>query len=329
VLDWCVCLLLGPLFFCLVSLVQAVGLLEDETDLWSTFSSGLEPLDAALGGGIRPGMITEVVGPSGVGKSQFCMSLVAHALLSTSSSVIVVDTEGKFSPSRLREILTGLGSESTDALSRVHLLRVSTSSELSSAVSGLDTSVMDLDANIVIIDSIAALARRDFDSSAVRERQSLLSEIATSLKRTAEVFKVAVVATNQVAGCFADGESYLGGSARPALGNTWAHCVNTRLLLEHFGGDDVARIVTIAKSPNAPSVGVAFAIGGSGVIATSRDVVAPSRFPSSSSSSLAIALGGEHLVAPEPAVDLSEFVTDAELVAALEQVTTSPAGRVL
>ena len=40
---------------------------------------GQPGLDAALRGGQPPGAITEVVGPSGVGKTQLCMGAVLNA----------------------------------------------------------------------------------------------------------------------------------------------------------------------------------------------------------------------------------------------------------
>ena len=42
--------------------------------------TGLPALDAALGGGIRMGIVTEIVGPAGAGKTQLCLCLAAAAL---------------------------------------------------------------------------------------------------------------------------------------------------------------------------------------------------------------------------------------------------------
>ncbi len=64
-------------------------------------------LDSALGGGLPMGMLTELVGPPGVGKSQFCMMATVMALLPSEfggikegSGVVYVDTERKFSSTR-------------------------------------------------------------------------------------------------------------------------------------------------------------------------------------------------------------------------------------
>ena len=41
--------------------------------------TGIDPLDAHLGGGLRPGSITEFVGLAGVGKTEMCLALTAQA----------------------------------------------------------------------------------------------------------------------------------------------------------------------------------------------------------------------------------------------------------
>jgi hypothetical protein len=56
-----------------------------------------------------PSFITEIVGPAGVGKTQACLSLAAHACVPVAfgglgGTVAYVDTENAFSPSRLVEV---------------------------------------------------------------------------------------------------------------------------------------------------------------------------------------------------------------------------------
>ena len=73
--------------------------------------TGLHSLDEALHGGIQPGTITELVGRAGVGKTQMCLTLTALATLpptnvaTSANSVVYVDTEQKFDPSRLVQII--------------------------------------------------------------------------------------------------------------------------------------------------------------------------------------------------------------------------------
>ncbi|KAK4850665.1 hypothetical protein QYF36_008793 [Acer negundo] len=69
----------------------------------------LKGLDAALCGGIPFGVLTEVVGPAGIGKTQFCLKLSLLAALPAhygglDGRVIYIDVESKFSSRRMIEI---------------------------------------------------------------------------------------------------------------------------------------------------------------------------------------------------------------------------------
>ncbi|CAK9170196.1 unnamed protein product [Ilex paraguariensis] len=69
----------------------------------------LKGLDAALCGGIPFGVLTELVGPAGIGKTQLCLKLSLLASLPSSygglgGRVIYIDVESKFSSRRLVEI---------------------------------------------------------------------------------------------------------------------------------------------------------------------------------------------------------------------------------
>ena len=129
--------------------------------------TGLSGLDQALGGGLAAGTLAEVCGAPGVGKSQLCLSCCASALLRTPTgggpAVIYLDTELKFSPERLEEILSARQSSSnTDALmDKIIVKRISTVKDLYSDIENLEAAVISHGVTLVVIDSIAALARRE------------------------------------------------------------------------------------------------------------------------------------------------------------------------
>ncbi|CAM6121456.1 unnamed protein product [Calypogeia fissa] len=112
---------------------------------------------------------------------------------------------------------------------------------------------------LLVIDSIAALFRTDFDNrtiSALTGRGNLFFQISSKLKKLAEKYNLAIVVTNQVIDYFepteaprrrdaAPGASLAavgtaavlftsGRRVVPSLGILWAHCVNTRLFLSRF-----------------------------------------------------------------------------------------------
>lgn len=97
-----------------------------------------------------------------------------------------------------------------------------------------------------MIDSVAALFRSEFDNtpSDLKRRSSLFFKISSKLKSLANRFGLVVVVTNQVVD-FVGPDDGLNGlrvgnlgclysSGRrvcPALGLSWANCVNSRLFL--------------------------------------------------------------------------------------------------
>ncbi|KAF8758192.1 hypothetical protein HU200_010634 [Digitaria exilis] len=86
---------------------KALALLEERVRLGGggRLATTLCGLDEALGGGIPMGKLTEVVGPSGIGKTQFCLKLALLAALpeyygGLDGRVVYIDTESKFSSRR-------------------------------------------------------------------------------------------------------------------------------------------------------------------------------------------------------------------------------------
>lgn len=113
----------------------------------------------------------------------------------------------------------------------------------------------------------------------------MLGQQAARLKYLAESFRIPVLVTNQVTTAFGSASERgadfafqqadaagASGSQRgrrvesqlvAALGTKWAHCVNTRLLLEAAEG---GRWVTIAKSAGASHSTVPYAVTPAGVV---------------------------------------------------------------
>ena len=282
----------------------------------------LAPLDDALGGGVPTGSISELVGPAGAGKTQMCLTLACACAApkrcgGLESGVVFIDTEQRFSSQRLAEIARAKFPETLsptsapdaasaerelDALtSRVLVLTPSTLSEMLQRLNGLEEALIDRGVRLLIVDSVAALARAQFGRGQLTQRQELLGQIASALKQLAERLGMAAFVTNQVTtrvgarvrhahdtagggGDAADADSP--GPVTAALGTKWAHCVNTRLVLEgsmdgvegegreekgddggRGGGDGgdaagdevgarfVARVIKVVKSPRCPLVG--------------------------------------------------------------------------
>eukprot|EP00752_Nemacystus_decipiens_P003321 g3073.t1 len=258
----------------------AASLLRERREAGGSFfvRTGLPAIDDALQGGLPTGMITELVGPAGIGKTQTCLVMAAQACLPANlgglgedAGVVYLDTERKFSPDRLVEIASArlpehYGEFSPGGLERllnqVTVYTIDGSSALLEQLESLQTRIIEGNVRLIILDSIAALARREFAREETITRQELLTRQAAVLKSLAYTFSAVVVVTNQVTTSFSSASGLQGGrhniashknsSSRagnpafetevsggrgesyiiPALGNTWHHCVSNRLILE-------------------------------------------------------------------------------------------------
>ncbi|XP_036887581.1 DNA repair protein RAD51 homolog 2 isoform X2 [Sturnira hondurensis] len=219
--------------------------------------TALSALDEALHGGVACGSLTEITGPPGCGKTQFCIMMSVLATLPTSmggleGAVVYIDTESAFSAERIES---------------------------------LEEEIISKGVKLVIIDSVASVVRKEFDTQLqgnMRERNKFLAREAASLKYLAEEFSIPVILTNQITTHLsrarasqadlvspADDLSLSEGASGPscvtaALGNTWSHSVNTRLIFQHLGSE--RRQILIAKSPLAPFTSFVYTIRKEGLV---------------------------------------------------------------
>lgn len=235
----------------------------------SFFPTSLPALDHLLRGGLPLGTLTEVVGPSGCGKTQLCVMLsvlatLPQALGGRDSDVVYIDTEAAFSAERLVGMAQArfpdhFSSQERlrEMAARVHVYRELTCQDVLNRLDRLEEAIISTNAGLVILDSVASVVRKEFDTSLpgnLATRSNLLSQEASTLKYLAHQFNIPVVLTNQITthlghgGSEAPGEVH-SGFVTAALGNTWSHMMNTRLIVQY--GDASQRQIVIAKSPVA------------------------------------------------------------------------------
>ncbi|XP_074276208.1 DNA repair protein RAD51 homolog 2 isoform X2 [Silene latifolia] len=249
----------------------------------------LKGLDKALCGGIPFGVVTELVGPAGIGKTQFCLKLALLASLPAcygglDGSVVYIDVESKFSSRRMIEI----GSKSfpqvfyheglaKEMAGRILVLQPASLAEFTDSLQQIKVSVLQNKVKLVVIDSMAALISGEGDLS--NRRQHTLGWHISFLKSLAELSRIPIVVTNQVRSQSQDGVSLFSFqhttvedmSDTPssfdshliaALGIHWAHAVSIRLILELRSGH---RFMKIAKSPISPPLEFQYQITSSGI----------------------------------------------------------------
>ncbi|KAL3354934.1 hypothetical protein AABB24_019161 [Solanum stoloniferum] len=259
--------------------------------------TSLKGLDNALCGGIPFGVVTELVGPAGIGKTQFCLKLSLLASLPSSyggldGSVIYIDTESKFSSRRMIEIgfnsfpevfqTEGMAQEMAG---RILVLRPTSLSEFTESLQKIKVSLFQHGVKLLIIDSMAALLSGEGVQGP--QRQHSLGWHISFIKSVAEFSRIPVVVTNQVRSQSRDGTSHYsfqeqGRGESPeaatkldshlvaALGIHWAHAVSIRLIFESKSGQ---RFIKLAKSPVSPPLAFPFNITSSGISLLNDDGV--------------------------------------------------------
>lgn len=190
--------------------------LDELCDAWSTISTLDDTLDAALGGGVPVGYVTEVTGESGTGKTQFLLSLLLAVQLPPPHGLgrpaLYISTESPLSTRRLSQMLSShprlrdteqrptldgiISTVTPDLESQDHILEFQVPVEVERRNIGL-----------IVLDSVAANYRAEFERGGARgsnmaTRGSELVRLAVHLRNLARKYNLAVVVANQVADRF-------------------------------------------------------------------------------------------------------------------------------
>ncbi|TDZ31155.1 GTP-binding protein ypt1 [Colletotrichum spinosum] len=193
--------------------------LTDLENSWSTISTLDDDLDRALGGGVPVGYVTEITGESGVGKTQFLLSLLLAVQLPPPHGLgrpaLYISTEAQLSTRRLSQMLNAnprfadlspedkpslngiLNTSTPDLESQEHIIQFQVPVEVERRNVGL-----------IILDSVAANYRAEFErgvshqGSNMGARSNELTRLGALLRELAQKYNLAVVVSNQVADRF-------------------------------------------------------------------------------------------------------------------------------
>ena len=150
-----------------------------------TISTGSRAINAVLGGGIHTGMITNIYGESGSGKSQLCFTVCANCA-KHSANILFIDTTGNFRPERIMEIS---GSKLT--LEKISYIRGFTTTEQSNATK----KIIEIRPKLVVIDSLTFLFSTEYSGP---ERHRAIMKYMHQLAALAINLQSAIVVTNMV-----------------------------------------------------------------------------------------------------------------------------------
>ncbi len=148
-------------------------------------STGSASLDDLLGGGVRRGMITDVYGESGSGKTQLCFALAVNCIRE-GGKVMFVDTTGTFRPERILEM-----AGSREVLEKVTYMRALGTADQINAIQ----KISDLNPELVIIDTVTSLFSAEYSGPS---RHLAVMKHLHDLAISAISSRCAIVLTNMV-----------------------------------------------------------------------------------------------------------------------------------
>ncbi|EAN31805.1 Rad51 family protein [Theileria parva strain Muguga] len=230
-------------------------------DIWSSFDRdvsgpkhlmfGVKEIDQALNGGLLLGKVCEIYGPSGSGKTQFALSLTSEVLInnlihSKDYVVLYIYTNGTFPIERLNEILRSKYEDAkglikadenfntSQLLKNLYVEKVTDNDELYFTFTSKLEEMLQHNVKLIVIDSIAALFRTVQNESYHGQRINSITKVGLIMKRISHEYNLLILAINQASGVFnLSNIPFLNprSGIKPALGEAWERCINSRILV--------------------------------------------------------------------------------------------------
>lgn len=122
----------------------------------TTVSTGSNTINSLLRGGVHTGMITDIYGQSGSGKSQLCFTLCSNCARED-SRILFIDTAGTFRPERIAEI-----SGSKRALEKITYIRALTTTGQLKAT----RKILEIQPDLVVVDTLTSLFSAEYSGPA-------------------------------------------------------------------------------------------------------------------------------------------------------------------
>ncbi|CAG9858444.1 unnamed protein product [Phyllotreta striolata] len=235
---------------------------------WKRLKTGCNNIDAVLKNGVPLGLITEIYGCSGVGKTQLCLQLALQVQLpidmdGLGKGAVYICTEGVFPSQRLHQLANVFRSKyncpNKNFEDSVFLKHVSVVAELQHCLSvELQLLLRRENIGLIIVDSIAGPFRSDnVREYAMRSRD--LIGIAHKLNEIANEHNIAIVCTNQVL------DDIENNKVEPCLGIAWSNSLNYRCQILR-SNDNSLREFEIVFSPDLLRQKCCFSVTEEGLI---------------------------------------------------------------
>ncbi|CAJ1077849.1 DNA repair protein XRCC3 [Xyrichtys novacula] len=232
--------------------ITALALRGEQSSL--RLSTGCVVLNELLRGGLPVGRVTELSGESGAGKTQlalqFCLSVqypVQHGGLD--SGAVFISTEDSFPSRRLQQLIreqpnlrSDVPKSLIDSIEFSNNIYIEHAADLDSLQVCLTRRVPLLlargKARLLVVDSVAALFRSEFQPSDWLERNKQLIRFSSKLHQLGREYNTPVLCVNQVTETHTHTHTHLplSSSVSPALGLAWANQVMVRLMMHRLQG---------------------------------------------------------------------------------------------
>ncbi len=207
-------------------------------DMLDRLPLGCESLDRLLGGGFESGIITQIYGEAGTGKTNIALQLAIQAV-SRGFRVAFIDTES-FSPERFSQIA---GENAKDIAGKIMIFEPMNLEQQHMSIRDA-SKIAGRDLGLIVLDSATSLYRVLLESDDNRPVRRLLSVQLSELQELARKHRIPVVITNQV---YTEIET---GALRPLGGTYMEHLCKAIISLEKIG--DGLRRARIAKHRSQP-----------------------------------------------------------------------------
>jgi DNA repair protein RAD51 len=156
-------------------------------------STGLQKLDKFLSGGIPNGVIMDIFGGNGTGKTQLLLQLSINSI-KNGGHVLYLDTTGGFRPERILQIQKQSKIQ-FDFLQQITVSRLTNTSEQIKSINDIQNN----DFSLVVIDNVTDLFSYEYKKNeSTFKKNSLFMKYMHELSKLAITKKIPIVITNMI-----------------------------------------------------------------------------------------------------------------------------------
>ena len=156
-------------------------------------STGLLKLDNFLSGGIPNGIIVDIFGGNGTGKTQLLLQLSINSI-KNGGNVLYLDTTGGFRPERILEIQKKFNID-FNLLDKITVSRITNTSEQINSIKNFRENNFSL----IVIDNVTDLFSYEYkNNESIFEKNSLFMKYMHELSFYAITNKIPIVITNMI-----------------------------------------------------------------------------------------------------------------------------------